>query len=258
MSDEHTYSARLCAACHPHPEHGGGCTIPAGAVVTTPDTSAEVERIRASDLVAAQFGLTAHLTRERWGCDPETSGDGALGTLTALATGECADLFPTDVLAIRRVMADYEIARAHRDRLAERLDEVAAERDALVDDRDEWQRVARAMECRRNGAEAERDALAARLPSPESVTRARLVAAEIVETHVAAARLTGNGLAAPRLIANDAADHIRDRARQQSGVHDQGGDVDADTLRRLAEDVDGCATLGQMDELVSEWREVRT
>lgn len=85
--------------------------------------SASVQLLE-SERVAASIALEAHTIRERWGCDPATNGDGAKGVLTALATGECDTLFATDILAVRRVMADYEIAQLHAKRLAEALDDL--------------------------------------------------------------------------------------------------------------------------------------
>ena len=87
-----------------------------------------------------------------------------------------------------------------------------------------------------------RGALAARLPSPAAVRAARMKAAEVIEEAISVA--VGHAHASERDIANDCADTLFDLARQYLGTHDEGGDVD------------GLATLGELEEKARELREV--
>jgi len=91
------------------------------------------------------------------------------------------------------------------------------------------------------------------LPSPAAVRQARLVAAEIVAEWIE--RMPTLPSADARSAANIAASHIRDRADTHSGVHDEGGDVDERELLVLAQRVDRCTTLGELEELIAKWRE---
>lgn len=93
----------------------------------------------------------------------------------------------------------------------------------------------------------------ARLPSPESVTRARLAAAEIVEVQIA--QTTHWDPDSARWVANVAAQHIRDRADTHVDPSEE-GHADPGTLLMLAQQVGRCTTLGELEALVAQWREV--
>ena len=196
--------------------------------MTTPDTSAEVERIRAT----------------------ETTGD----CLDALAE---AGLRGEMIVAGHAGHMLFDAARA----VARLLDERDALRERVADLSRRHDLVA-SLSMRRtkalDEAREEIDRLRALLPSPAATSRAWRTAAEIVEVQIAAEReWRPEHRRGERDVANSIAAHIRDRARTQSGTRDEGGDVDGDTLRRCAEDVDGCTTLGELEGLVAKWREVR-
>lgn len=189
--------------------------------MTAPDTSAEVERIRA---LWARVDLA---DRPSYDADEASDpGDGwAPGTgVTSLYVGGA------EALVLRWHTPD---GRALALDLPEQIAALLAALDRVT---------------------AERDTLAARLPSPESVTRARLVAAEIVEVLIGLAR--DDGALPDRLVANAVAAHIRDRADTHAGTCDEGGDVDERELLACAQRVDRCTTLGELEAIVREWREV--
>ena len=101
---------------------------------------------------------------------------------------------------------------------------------------------------------AEIDSLRAQLPSPAAVRAARVKAAEVIEEWIAREGTLPE--AGGRGTANVISDVLRDLARTYLGRHDDGGDVDAATLAMIALDVDGLATLGELEEMARELREV--
>jgi len=160
-----------------------------------------------------------------------------------------------------------------RDRLAEQLDAVTAERDALAarlapaeaetpeDRAADVAYMVRASQTLphhlidvragdvvrwlREIADARQ-----RLPSPAAVRAARVLAAEVIER-----RETRDAFHLRDLPSMRAAE-LRDLARTYLGTRDEGGDVDATTLAMIALDVDGLATLGELEEMARELREV--